>query len=390
MRICYVLLSPTFGMHQYTADLANRMVKAGHEVHLVTTTHAPRDRYGPGVKIHTPVESTSTGFSREVVRVQPFRRALQTICQVNPDVMHFTGPHLWNVFLIQALKAQNTPICHTIHDLHPHAGAFYGRLLYLWNQSVRNNTDQLLVHGERYRDEMLAQGIAPTRVTCAPLMHLFLSAAQEQKLLRSPPNVHYEPWALFFARFEVYKGLPVLIEATRRIAPTMESSPSVILAGRGKLEKLGLGPVPPNVEVRNRLIDDEEAINLFSRCGLVVLPYIEASQSALIAAAYFLRKPVIVTHTGALPEYVVPGKTGWVIPPNDPQALADTLEKALADPDRLAQMGCAGREWYDGQRQVEEETLQHMYTELADGAQQPAHGAIPSTVSTQSSGNAEV
>ena len=50
MRICYVLLSPTFGMHQYTADLANRMIlngldaqsPAAHEVFLVTTDNYPR------------------------------------------------------------------------------------------------------------------------------------------------------------------------------------------------------------------------------------------------------------------------------------------------------------------------------------------------------------
>ncbi len=32
-------------MHQYTSDLANRMAVAGDEVHLVTTTRVPRDRY---------------------------------------------------------------------------------------------------------------------------------------------------------------------------------------------------------------------------------------------------------------------------------------------------------------------------------------------------------
>ena len=51
MRICYVLLSPTYGMHQYTADLANRMLDAGHDVRLVTTATAPRDRYSPRLDI---------------------------------------------------------------------------------------------------------------------------------------------------------------------------------------------------------------------------------------------------------------------------------------------------------------------------------------------------
>jgi len=390
MRICYVLLSPTFGMHQYTADLANRTAQSGHDVSMVTTTRVPRDRYGPNVTMHMPVTAASTGLSFDVIRVRELRRALKVVCHLAPDVVHFTGPHLWNVFLMQVLRAQNIPLVHTIHDLHPHAGALYGRLLYLWNRRVRDSADHLLVHGERYRDEIQAQGVAPSCVTYAPLMHLFLSYAQEQRLLQTPPAIQYEPWALFFARLEVYKGLPVLIEATRRIGPTTQSSPRIILAGRGRLKKLDLEPLPPNVEVRNRLIGDHEAMDLFSRCGLVVLPYVEASQSALIAAAYYFRKPVIVTRTGALPEYVVPGETGWVIPPNDPQALADRLAKALDDPDRLAQMGRAGREWYECQRQVEEDKLRQMYAELANKGHQSDPGLVPSTLSTRSSGEVEV
>ena len=390
MRICYVLLSPTFGMHQYTADLANRMAAAGHDIHVVTTEHVPRDRYGPDLEIHTPVRNMSTGFSWEAIDVPAYRRALQAIRQVKPDIIHFTGPHLWNVFLIRALRAQSMPICHTLHDLHPHAGAFYGRLLYVWNHRVRNGADHLLVHGERFRDELLAHGIAPTQVTHTPLMHLFLSYQQERRLLQSPATIQHEPWALFFARFEVYKGLPVLIEAVRRIVPAVQTSPSVILAGRGRLEKLGMGPIPPSVEVRNRLIGDQEALDLFCRCGLVVLPYIEASQSALVAAAYCFHKPVIVTRSGALPDYVMPGETGWVVPPNDPQALADILQAALSDTARLARMGQAAREWYDSQRQTEEETLQEMYTALAGRIQQPESGTVPGTSSPRSSGRAEI
>ena len=67
MRLCYVLLSPTFGMHQYTADIANRMANAGHEVHLVTTRRYPPDRYAPGVTVHTPVGERNTGLSLDAL-----------------------------------------------------------------------------------------------------------------------------------------------------------------------------------------------------------------------------------------------------------------------------------------------------------------------------------
>ena len=80
-----------------------------------------------------------------------------------------------------------------------------------------------------------------------------------------------------------------------------------------------------------------------------------------MSAAYFFHKPVIVTQTGALAEYVVEGETGWVIPPRNPHALADVLRTALSDPARLARMGQSARTWYDRQRELETVALRNMY-----------------------------
>jgi glycosyltransferase involved in cell wall biosynthesis len=363
MRLCYVLLSPTWGMHQYTADLANRMAGAGHEVHLVTTRHAPRDRYAPGVAVHAPVATTDSGFSTEAIRHAPFivRDSLSAIRRVDPDLVHFTGPYLWNPLLLGALRRAGLPTVHSLHDLHPHVGTAYGRLLYLWNGWMRRATGHLLVHGRRYREELLAADVEPTRVTCTLLTHLFVGHDRQGVLEHSPPVARYEPWALLIGRLEAYKGLDVLVEAARLLALP---GAGIVIAGPGRLEGLVRGEIPAGVEVRNRLVGDDEAVDLFRRCGLVVLPYVEASQSALVAAAYFFRKPVIVTRAGALPEYVVDGETGWVIPPGDPQALTAALAATLGDPDRLARMGRAGRAWYERQRRAEFDALQQMMAAL--------------------------
>jgi glycosyltransferase involved in cell wall biosynthesis len=364
MRICYLLLSPTWGMHQYTADLANRLAQAGHEVHLVTTRRVPRDRYAPAVTIHTPVDTRDTGFSFEAIRHSSFvvRHALSALRQVDPDLVHVTGPHLWNPLLLRALRRDGVPAVHTLHDLHPHPGAAYGRLLYGWNGWVRREAAHLLVHGQRFRDELLARGVDPGRVSCTPLTHLFVGHQHEGALRRSPPAVEYGPWALFFGRLEAYKGLDVLVEAARRLESRVVG---VIVTGPGCLEGLVPGPIPPNVEVRPGWVGDDAAIELFRYCGLVVLPYVEASQSALVAAAYFFFKPVLVTRAGALPEYVVQDETGWVVPPGDPGALAAGLQAVLAGPDRLAHLGRAGRAWYEDRRQDEEAALQALYAGLA-------------------------
>jgi len=181
-------------------------------------------------------------------------------------------------------------------------------------------------------------------------------------------------FALFFARIEAYKGVDILIDAMRQIerdsqhlpsAPLDSACPRVVIAGKGDIQRFVNGTLPGNVELRNRLIEDKEAIDLFRRCSLVVLPYVDATQSALIAAAYFFGKPVIVTQTGALPEYVVNNETGWVIEPRNPRALAECLLAAFADPGRLAKIGESGRAWYWAQRRVEHSVLLAMYRQLA-------------------------
>jgi glycosyltransferase involved in cell wall biosynthesis len=96
-----------------------------------------------------------------------------------------------------------------------------------------------------------------------------------------------------------------------------------------------------------------------------VLPYVDATQSAQVASAYYFRKPVIVTRTGALPEYVRQGLTGYVVEPGQPMALSNRLEELLGDSDRLARMGAAGRDWYENQRAQEQQTLLSMYERLA-------------------------
>jgi starch synthase len=365
MRICYVLLSPTFGMHQYTADLANRMALVGHEVHLVTTAYVPRDRYAPAVAIHTPVITTNTGFSLEGLNVRDLRVLQRTIGSLRPDLVHFTGPHLWNVPLVHTLTDDGIPVLHTLHDLDPHHGTRYGVLLRVWNQMVINSADHILVHGQTYRERLVEMGMPEERVTSTPLLHLFLSLARSKSLsVELATSTRYEPWALFFGRMELYKGVDSLLAACAMLPPSVASAPRVVLAGPGDLSALWSGPLPNGVEVRNRLIADDEAIDLFRRCGLVVLPYVDATQSALIAAAYYFRKPVIVTRTGALPEYVEDGQTGWVVEPEHPASLARCLEEMLGDPAALAQMGSAGRTWYDAYRASEIAVLLDMYQQV--------------------------
>lgn len=365
MRIIYLLLSPTYGMHQYTADLANHQADQGHDVHLVTTVRAPRPPYAPAVHIHTPVDTTTTGFARDGLRPAGPRRVLAAIDAITrtapqPTVVHITGVHLWNPLLLRGLRRRGLPTIHTLHDLDPHLGVRFSRLIRLWNRSVLAGADRILVHGQVYRQRLLQAGLPAARVVYTPLLHLFLSHAA---FAATPlDKLQYDPYALFFGRLLAYKGVNQLMQAATLAAENGEPL-AIVLAGPGEPPSY----LPSGVELRNHLIDDHEGWDLFQRCAVVVLPYLDATQSALIAAAYYFAKPVIVSNSGALPEYVQPGHTGWVIPVGDVSALAAALQQALADPQRTREMGLAGRAWYLAQRHEEQQTLAALYRATGAG-----------------------
>jgi glycosyltransferase involved in cell wall biosynthesis len=366
MRLTYVLLSPTFGLHQYTADLANRMAALGHAVQLVTSASYPADRYAPSVAVQTPVRTYNTGLGPSALRPRIVPALARIIQASEPDLVHITGPHLWNGGVIAALKDRGVPVVHSLHDLDPHRGALYGALLRVWNRRILAAADHILVHGQIYKQRLADMGWGADRVTYAPLLHLFLGYGHWSQREALAQDVKREPFGLFFGRLEAYKGIDHLISAWTMMSGPEAQRWKLVLAGSGSLEKVWAGALPTRVDLRNHLIDDEEALDLFRRCSLVLLPYTLATQSAVIAAAYYFRKPVIVSPSGALPEYVEEGRTGWIVPTQHAPSFARCLSAAVSDPDRLARMGEVGRAWYNTQRIQEEKTLLGMYARVVE------------------------
>ena len=148
---------------------------------------------------------------------------------------------------------------------------------------------------------------------------------------------------LFFGYVREYKGLPTLVEAMRWVAPDVQ----LVVAGeiyhqgadhyRALATRLGVGE---RVVLLDRFLAADEVGCCFHASDLVVLPYWDASQSAVVPLAMACGKGVVATRVGGLPDLVEDEVTGLLVPPRDAAALAAAIARAL---DRAPLLGRAAR-----------------------------------------------
>jgi glycosyltransferase involved in cell wall biosynthesis len=228
----------------------------------------------------------------------------------------------------------------TIHDPRHHVGDFVSQKT---PQSVMDfgfrRADHVIVHGESLKRQVVEQlHLRPEKV------HVILRIAigNRDVIHRSEDDGRT---VLFFGRIWEYKGLKYLIQAEPRISRTVPDA-KIVIAGEGEdfepYRRMINGS--KRFVVHNRFLSMAERDELFRRASVVVLPYIDASQSGVVPVAYSYGKPVVATNAGALAETVIDGLTGRVVPPRDSAALADAIVELLIDPTRRKAMGAAGRQ----------------------------------------------
>ena len=95
---------------------------------------------------------------------------------------------------------------------------------------------------------------------------------------------------------------------------------------------------------------------ILSASDVVVFPSIVPHSARPIIESEAMGKPVVASNLGGPMELVVHKETGLLVPPNDPQALAEAIESILSNPEKAQQMGEAGyrraRQLFDAEKNV--------------------------------------
>lgn len=202
----------------------------------------------------------------------------------------------------------------------------------------------LVFENENDRRYFIQQGLVPAQQTW-----LIEGVGVDEDVFSPLPEPVGEPVVLMAARLLWDKGLGVLVEAARLLHQRVRVR--VVLVG---------SPDPGNPKsVKEDTLRGwhEEGViewwgwqddmqQVYSRCHIVVLPtmYGEGVPTTLLEAAACAR-PLVATDIPGCRAIVEDGKNGFLVQPDDPQGLADAIERLVIDPQLRLKMGLAGRQF---------------------------------------------
>lgn len=358
------------GEERIVEDLSDELVRRGHDV-VVGTLEQP---LGPPPRDGVPVEILGTSLDRlpgmsgdperryappapDPLTVRDLRRLVE---RFRPEVVH---GHNWLADAYLPLAARgDAAFVLSLHDYslrcankrffldgaacsgpaavkclrhaHEQYGAARGAATALGtavgDRWLRRRVDLFLPVSEAVRT-LSALGVEPSRVVPNFIGEL-PPAPDDLSGLERLPEV---PFILYFGDVTEDKGARTLVEAYAGI----EGAPPLVLIGRPILEL----PPTPGVTLLGRL-PHAVAIEALRRSLFSVVPTILPESFGIVALeAGAAGKPAIVSAIGGLPDVVVDGETGLLVPPGEAAPLRAAIERLLGDGDLRERLGAAAQ-----------------------------------------------
>jgi glycosyltransferase involved in cell wall biosynthesis len=346
------------GLANYLNRVSKALAQLGHDVHVVTLSTKNEDEFDhEGVMVHRVMPKLGwyrfnrlTGSSLTTTlhwlnfSAQAYRKLKQLHRRKPFDLIQYPNYSSCGLFSI--------PFLSTAHIVR--ASSQPG-----WNTRIKQNLDSVLTERLEALQYKLARSVhAPSRAIQKML-------SDDARLIRSPFYVETRDWdttvydqflkgkkyALYFGRFQLHKGFHTLAQALPRflnrcpdahvalVGRDMETSLASSMAAFARAQCNGLGE--RLVIVEN--LRHSSLYPIINEARLVVLPSLMDNFPNACLEAMGLGRVVIGTLGTSFEELITDGVNGFLVPPDDPQALVDKMIAAWTD-QRLAEMSLAAKE----------------------------------------------
>ncbi|MFA6242795.1 MAG: glycosyltransferase family 4 protein [Candidatus Hydrogenedentales bacterium] len=246
-------------------------------------------------------------------------------------------PFLRCVLMYSAFRLLRKRIIYTAHNVLPHDRDTPKNRLIFW-VIYRIMASVIVVHGQSLKDRLVQEfGVASTKVhviphgTYHPPDDPALTKREARDRLGLP---HSRRIALVFGLQRPYKGTHFAIKALQS-APienlTLLIRGEVTNPAYGRELQAVLASASSSVAIDSRLepVPDSEMELLFKACDVVLLPYLEGSQSGVKYMAFAFGKPVLASDAGSIGESVASRVSGEIFKTGDEVSFLSTLEDML-------------------------------------------------------------
>jgi len=219
----------------------------------------------------------------------------------------------WDLFLGKKLIDRGVEVVRIIHDATPHPGEKFPPRF--WIKWLIRDSSRVITLSQYVSDQIdINYGVTQTPVCVTPFPIPYI----ERKVKTAPSKSNK---ILLIGRGKKYQGQELLEEAWKLVEIP---SAQLVIAGEGFRQNQTL----LGVTYKSKWMTNQELIDEVATSKLVVLPYLEASQSGTIPICNALGVPVVITPVGGLVEQVRHGENGVISTEVSAKALAVAIEIA--------------------------------------------------------------
>ena len=320
---------------------AGGLRKRGHDVRLILELGSPIHQMA--VSQGLPVEAIPMRRLRYPTAILAFRRIM---AQHRPDLLHVNSSRdSWIGALAARLVPARPAVIRTRHISTPLNRNVTTRLLY------RRLIDFVIVTGSELTRRGLIErdGLEPYRVAAFPIgidVEEFRPGKPDRDLRQEFGLAAEHRLVGLISYLRTYKGHEYFIEAAARVLPRAKDVTFLIVGEGPEEERLRARIASLGLSHHVRMLGfRQDLLNVFRSLDLFVIPSVEGDTiPQVLMQALAIGLPVISTTVGSIPDVVQDGKTGFVVPPRNAEALAERILTLLDDPALRAAMGAQGRE----------------------------------------------
>lgn len=229
------------------------------------------------------------------------------------------------------------PLVYCAHDPLPHTGDYAALAQRASQALILRRADMVVAHSDFAAGLLRRQAGIGAKLRVAPLQSVFEPAPASEARAAGPTRL------LFAGRMIAYKGGALLADALDLIRDRDDWRLAIVGAGPAMSEALRRRFDHPQIEtLRTEFVSYADLAAYYRGCDVAIAPYIDASQSGVVAEALAHGKPCLVTPVGALAEQIGDGEGGWVADAVTARALAAKLIEII-EHDRTVKAAGAAR-----------------------------------------------